>query len=123
MKENNGTKITKENVFDKFKEAFETLETNDKNSVHLTYQEIKTLNKIRLPYPSKAREMFEKLGYERTLNEHAIEYTYDEEGSIRKVYFSFHSNDVSCYYYPDGEAFRISSDLLKAINKQMEELE
>lgn len=71
----------------------------------------------------KAQEKFANLGYTKEFTIAGnIRYLYDEDGSIRIVEFDNNRKGFACFYSPDGEAFRIDTNLLKAINKQIKEL-
>lgn len=74
-----------------------------------------------------AKEMFEELGYEKT-NSNLITYRSDDGGYIKQIMFSpigriiiFREWEEYENYEPQGQ-FTVYTDLLKAINKQIEEL-
>lgn len=93
------------------------------------------------PYDKTARDMFEKLGYKYYKNSDSIVYTHicnfkdsDDTNYTHKDIISFIENDELGYFvttieevYCDGyfeysTMVAITVDLLKAINKQIEEL-
>ena len=74
-----------------------------------------------------AKEMFEKLGYKQTKS-HLITYTSNDGGYIKQIMFLkigrriiFREWEEYNHYEPQGQ-FTLYTDLLKAINKQIEEL-
>ena len=69
-----------------------------------------------------ASEMFEKLGYKRNVKDKKIIYTKNLKGMFRYIEITFDLMEKEVELYDDHEAYTINNALLKAIDKQAEEL-
>lgn len=69
-----------------------------------------------------ASEMFEILGYKRTVCETKIIYTKYLKEKFRYLLISFDLTKKEVELYDDREAYTVNNALLKAIDKQAEEL-
>lgn len=69
-----------------------------------------------------ARDMFEKLGYTRNLDSKKLIYAKELKGMFRYLEITFDLTEKEVELYDDHEAYTINRSLLKAINKQAEEL-
>lgn len=69
-----------------------------------------------------AREMFEKLEYTRNLDSNKLIYTKALKGTYHCFEITFDLTEKEVELYDDHESYTINSALLKAINKQAEEL-
>lgn len=69
-----------------------------------------------------ASEMFEKLEYTRKLDSKKLIYTKALKGTYHCFEITFDLTEKEVELYDDYEAYTINNDLLKAIDKQAEEL-
>lgn len=69
-----------------------------------------------------AREMFERQGYKINLNSGKLIYTKNLKGMFRYLEITFDLTEKEVELYDDREAYMVNSALLKAIDKQVEEL-
>lgn len=69
-----------------------------------------------------AREMFEKLGYTRNLDSKKLIYAKELKGMFRYLEITFDLTEKEVELYDDYEDYTINNALLKAIDKQAEEL-
>ena len=69
-----------------------------------------------------ASEMFERLGYTRNLNSGKLIYTKNLKGMFRYLEITFDLAEKEVELYDDREAYTVNNALLKAIDKQAEEL-
>lgn len=69
-----------------------------------------------------ASEMFERLGFTRNLNSGKLIYTKNLKGMFRYLDITFDLTAKEIELYDDREAYTVSNALLKAIDKQAEEL-
>lgn len=69
-----------------------------------------------------AREMFEKLEFTRKLDSKELIYTKALKGTYHCFEITFDLTEKEVELYDDYEAYTINISLLKAINKQAEEL-
>lgn len=69
-----------------------------------------------------ASEMFEKLGYIRTVESKKIIYTYYLKGLFHCIEITFDLTEKEVELFDDHEAYTMNNALLKAIDKQAEEL-
>lgn len=69
-----------------------------------------------------ASEMFEKLEYTRKLDSKKLIYTKALKGTYHCFEITFDLTEKEVELYDDHEAYTINNDLLKAIDKQAEEL-
>lgn len=69
-----------------------------------------------------AREMFEKLEYTRSLDSKKLIYTKALKGTFHCFEITFDLTEKVVELYDDHEAYTINNALLKAIDKQAEEL-
>ena len=69
-----------------------------------------------------ASEMFERLGFTRNLNSGKLIYSKNLKGMFRYLEITFDLTAKEIELYDDREAYTVSNALLKAIDKQSEEL-
>lgn len=71
---------------------------------------------------TSACEMFESLGYTRTVESEELIYTYNSKDAFHCVEITFNLSKKEIEIYDNYEAYTINNDLLRAIDKQAEEL-
>ena len=69
-----------------------------------------------------ASEMFERLGYTRNLNSGKLIYSKNLKGMFRYFEITFDLTEKEVELYDDHEAYTVNNALLRAIDKQAEEL-
>lgn len=69
-----------------------------------------------------ASEMFEELGYIRTVESEKIIYTYDLKGIFHCIEITFDLTEKEIEIYDSYEVYTMNKDLLQAVDKQAEEL-
>lgn len=69
-----------------------------------------------------ASEMFERLGYKRNVESKKLIYTKNLKGMFRYIEITFDLTEKEIELYDDHEAYTVNNALLKAIDKQAEEL-
>ena len=69
-----------------------------------------------------ASEMFERLGYKRNVESKKLIYTKNLKGMFRYIEITFDLTEKEIELYDDSEAYTVNNALLKAIDKQVEEL-
>lgn len=69
-----------------------------------------------------ASEMFERLGYKRNVESKKLIYTKNLKGMFRYIEITFDLTEKEIELYDDHEAYTVNNALLKAIDKQVEEL-
>lgn len=69
-----------------------------------------------------ASEMFERLGYKRNVESKKLIYTKNLKGMFRYIEITFDLTEKEIELYDDNEAYTVNNALLKAIDKQVEEL-
>ena len=69
-----------------------------------------------------ASELFERLGYKRNVQSKKIIYTKNIKGMFRYIEITFDLTEKEIELYDDHEAYTVNNALLKAIDKQAEEL-
>ena len=69
-----------------------------------------------------ASEMFERLGYKRNVESKKLIYTKNLKGMFRYIEITFDLTEKEIELYDDNEAYTVNNTLLKAIDKQAEEL-
>ena len=69
-----------------------------------------------------ASEMFERLGYTRNLNSGKLIYSKNLKGMFHYFEITFDLTEKEVELYDDHEAYTVNNALLRAIDKQAEEL-
>lgn len=69
-----------------------------------------------------ASEMFERLGYTKNVGSKKLIYTKNLKGMFRYIEITFDLTKKEIELYDDHEAYTVNNALLKAIDKQVEEL-
>ena len=69
-----------------------------------------------------ASEMFERLGYTKNVESKKLIYTKNLKGMFRYIEITFDLTEKEIELYDDHEAYTVNNALLKAIDKQVEEL-
>lgn len=69
-----------------------------------------------------ASETFEKLGYKRNVQSKKLIYTKNLKGMYRYLEITFDLTEKEVELYDEREAYTVNNALLKAIDKQAEEL-